>query len=280
MIKRILVALDQDADTPVAVDYAFNAAHRNGAEVTGLAVVDVNRIEDTSSGGGIGSMYYAEKLREKLTVKTRIRAQELVKEFSDASEAQHIPYQVDVKEGVPSDEIIEDLRYHDILFIGNNPHFFYGHPDQTTTTLGHVVQKCVAPVVIVPDTRKKIKTAIFGYDGSAPAVRAMQRFAQMAPFGRDITIHVVSISSKNDHAASEMLTTHAGEFLQRHGFETVGVCLYGNKPIEHILNYAEQKNAELIIAGAHSVSRMKRIAFGSTTASLVEDGRYVLFLER
>ncbi len=280
MIKRILVALDQDADTPVAVDYAFDTAHRNRAEVTGLAVVDVNRIEDTSSGGGIGSMYYAEKLREKLTVKTRIRAQELVKEFSDASEAEHIPYQVDVKEGVPSDEIVEDLRYHDILFIGNNPHFFYGHPDQTTTTLGHVVQKCVAPVVIVPDERKRIKTAILGYDGSVPSVRAMQRFAQLAPFGRDITIHIVSISAGSDHAAAEMKTVHASAFLKQHGFETMSVTLHGNKPVEHILNYAEQKGAELIIAGAHSVSRMQRMAFGSTTASLVEDGRFVLFLER
>ena len=141
MVKRILVALDQDADTPVAIDFAFDIAHRTLASVTGLAVVDINRIEDTSSGGGIGSMYYAEKLREKLTAQTRLRAQELIEEFSHASDEEHIPYEVEVREGAPSDVIVEELKYHDLLLIGNNPHFFYGHPDEKTNTLAHVVKK-------------------------------------------------------------------------------------------------------------------------------------------
>ena len=78
MFQRILVALDQDADTPVAMDYAFDIAHRYLTSVTGLAVVDIDRIDQSSFGGGIGSMHYAEKLREKLTARTRKRAQELV----------------------------------------------------------------------------------------------------------------------------------------------------------------------------------------------------------
>lgn len=280
MVKRILVALDQDADTPVAVDYAFDVAHRNIAEVTGLAVVDVDRIESTSSGGGIGSMYYAEKLREKLTNKTRIRAQELVDEFSHASKAEHIPYQIEVQEGTPSKKIIEELKYHDILFIGNNPHFFYGHPDQTTTTLGHVVKKCVAPVIIVPDNHSEITCAVLAYDGSNPSVKALQRFAQLSPFGRSVVIHVVSICDTKKDAEAEMKARQATKYLERHGYEANAVTLHGDKPHRHILSYAEQMGAELIIAGAHSVSMMHKLAFGSTTETLVEDGRFVLFLDR
>ena len=280
MLKRILVALDQDADTPIAVDYALKVAHKKKAAVTGLAVVDVDRIEETSSGGGIGSMYYAEKLKEKLTNQTRIRAQELVEEFSHASEEKHIPYQVEVREGIPSDQIVEEQKYHDLLFIGNNPHFFYSHPDQTTTTLGHVVQKCVAPIIIVPSEFKKIKRAVLGYDGSTPSVRALQRFAQMSPFGHDVEVFVVSVNEGRNSANSEMLSLHACNYLQAFGYKASHATLQGGKPVQHILNYAQQQNAELIIAGAHSVSKMRRLAFGSTTETLVNDGRFVLFLDR
>ena len=57
MIKKILVALDPDMDTPVATRYAADIAQRHDAEVTGLAVVDMGSIEASSRGGGIGSMY-------------------------------------------------------------------------------------------------------------------------------------------------------------------------------------------------------------------------------
>ena len=43
MIKKILVALDLDTDTPVATRYALDIAERYGASLTGLAVVDTHR---------------------------------------------------------------------------------------------------------------------------------------------------------------------------------------------------------------------------------------------
>lgn len=74
MIERILIALDVDADTPVAIQYVENIATRYAAEVVGLAVVDTGSIESGTRGGGVGSMDYAEKLRENLTEVTRQKA--------------------------------------------------------------------------------------------------------------------------------------------------------------------------------------------------------------
>ena len=44
MIKRILVALDPDEDTPLATRYAIELAKRTEASITGLAPVDTTRI--------------------------------------------------------------------------------------------------------------------------------------------------------------------------------------------------------------------------------------------
>src|SRR5690606_34691687 len=83
MIKKILLALDSDSDTPVALRYAIEIAQRYDAEITALAVIDLGGIEAESRGGGIGSMYYGEKLRESLTEETRQKAQELIREFEE-----------------------------------------------------------------------------------------------------------------------------------------------------------------------------------------------------
>ncbi|MDA0378587.1 MAG: universal stress protein [Bacteroidetes bacterium] len=53
MIKRILVALDPDSDTVVAVQYAISIAQQTSARITGLAVVDTKNIEASSRGGAI-----------------------------------------------------------------------------------------------------------------------------------------------------------------------------------------------------------------------------------
>ena len=280
MIRRILVALDPDADTPVAIDYAFAIARRYGTEVTGIACVDTERIEDSASGGGIGSMHYAEKLREKLTNQTRKRAQELIADFEEASTEAKIRYADEVKEGAPSESIIEDMRFHDLLIIGKEPHFFYGHPDQKTTTLAHVVKDTVGPVVIVPDVYREVTRVVISFDGSTPSARAMQRFAQMKPFGSDIDVHLVTVYEKREKDRAELLLDYARQYLEAHGFKARPSALKGDKPFENIMAHADQVDASLIVAGAHSVSKVKKLAFGSTTETLIKKGNYPLFLDR
>ena len=87
MIKRILVALDPDSDSRIATQYAVHIAQRTDARITGLAVVDTKTIEVSARGGGIGSMYYAEKLRENLTQETRNQARYLIVAGSTTSKS-------------------------------------------------------------------------------------------------------------------------------------------------------------------------------------------------
>src|SRR5690554_2274275 len=145
MIKKILLALDSDSDTPVALRYAIEIAQRYDAEITALAVIDLGGIEAESRGGGIGSMYYGEKLRESLTEETRQKAQELIREFEELIAGSGVRHTKVVKEGVPYDRIIEDAKYHDLLVIGREPHFFYSRPKQYTKTLAAVVEDTVSP---------------------------------------------------------------------------------------------------------------------------------------
>ena len=150
MIRRILVALDPDTDSKVATQYAIRIASETGARITGLAVVDTKTIESSSRGGGIGSMYYAEKLRENLTQETRAYAQKLITEFERHVEGSGVDHIETVEEGVPFQRIVEDMKVHDLLVMGCDPHFFYGHPKQRTNTIAGVFHNTIGPSLIVP----------------------------------------------------------------------------------------------------------------------------------
>lgn len=280
MIKKILVALDPDSDTLVATRYATDIASRYSASVTGVAVVDLGSIEADTRGGGIGSFYYAEKLREKLTSETRARARELINAYEKAMENSGVVHSVMVQEGVPFERIIEDMKYHDLLLIGKEPHFFYGHPKADTPhTLARVVKNTVAPTVVVGQSYTAIRRIVIAYDGSPASARSVRDFVYMMPFGRDVDIHAINVYSK-DAAESELTLSLLSEFLVAHGVDAETASIKSTDPKESILDYCRNVEGDLLVAGAHSVSGIKRIAFGSLTEELLKGFPVPMFINQ
>lgn len=280
MIRNILVALDPDEDTLVAIDYACAIAHDHNASVTGISVVDTRRIEKQGSGGGIGSMHYAEKLKEKWTTQTRAVAQKLIADFQDASTQAHIEANYLLKEGRPAEKIVDEMKFHDILVIGNVPHFFYAHPDEETNTLNQIAKTGVGPIIIVPDHHVQSEKVLVAFDGSAASARSMQRFCQSKAFGAQKELHVIHVFAEGEEAYSEMLLTKARNYIADWGFTVYSASLKGEDHYKHIMQYADHVDAGIVVAGAHSVSKMTKMVFGSTTASLIKNGKKILFIER
>ena len=277
MIKRILVALDVDTDTPVATQFAIEIAQRDKAQVDGVAVIDRENISADSRGGGIGSMYYAEKLRDSMTQETHDKALELIGEFERVMESSGVPYSADVKDGVPFQRIVEDMKYHDLLVVGRHPHFFYSDPEKKTDTLVRVVKETIAPTFVVGEWYREVQRVLISYDGSDACARTMQRFAQIQPFGTDVHVEILNVYEK-ERDESELLLNLAQTYLQIHGFNAEKVSLSGDDPNKHIVEYAQKMEADVVVAGAHSVGMLRKLAFGSTTEALLRDCPVPLFL--
>ncbi len=278
MIRRILLPLDADDDTNVAIHYAVDIARRHDAEITGMAVVDTQGIEGSSTGGGIGSFYYAEKLRDRLTTETRETAQQLIRSFSEAMETAGIRSRNEVEEGVPFERIVEEAKYADLLIVGRNPHFFYGHPNERTETLARVVKESGCPVLTVLDPVKPVERVLVAYDGSDAAARTVRQFAQLKPFGDSVAVHVLTVAKNaRDEGDAQIHLANLRSFLEAHDLPTTTTFATGI-PFEQIRAHADSTGADAILAGAHAVSKLKRFAFGSTTASLIENESRPLFL--
>ncbi len=273
MIKRILVALDPDPDTPVALEYAARIARRYDAEVAGLAIVDTKRITSDVGGGGIGTMYYAEQRRAELTDEVRAKGRELLEAFVERMDEAGVEHAERIEEGVPIKRMVEDTRFHDLLVVGREPHFYYMHPDRETTTLSDIVKKSVCPSFIACGTPHDINRAVVTYDGSEASASTLQRFAQLQPFGTDVEIDLihVRVGRVEDRDHSELILRLAGEYLKSHGFEVISEnSLSEGEPGERILEHADSTETDLLVAGTHSVSAIRRLAFGSTTQHLID----------
>ena len=278
MIKKILVALDPDSDTAVATRYATDIAKRYGSSVTGLAVVDLGQIEAGTKGGGIGSFYYAEKLREQLTTETRAKARELLEKYESSMEDSGVDHIEVVEEGVPFQRIVEDMKFHDLLVIGKDPHFFYGHPEKSTDTLAKVVKNTVGPTLVVGDSYSSISNILVAFDGSNAASRALKQFVQYMPFGNEIQVEIVSVYAK-ESTESDLILRLAAEFVEAHGLKAKTTALKGDNTSDLLIQYVSDSAASLLVAGAHSVSGIRRIAFGSTTNRLINDVPIPLFVD-
>lgn len=278
MIKRILVALDPDSDTPIATRYAIQIARNTGASLTGLAVVDSGSIESSARGGGVGSMYYAEKLREELTEESRSKARELLQAFERTLEDSEVPHVESVEEGVPFRRIVEDMKYHDLLIVGNDPHFFYSHPKKRTDTLAGVIHHTVGPSLIVPDSYRDVRRILFATDGGSAAARAIRRFIHLQPFGQDLELHVLHIHDK-DSTAAELYLALSKTYLEAHGFEPKLTNLVEDNAGKEILRRADAIDADLIVSGSKTHKGLRGVRLGKTTGFLVENTTIPLFLD-
>ncbi|NNF59433.1 MAG: universal stress protein [Rhodothermaceae bacterium] len=282
MTKRILVVLDPDHDTPIATRYAVEIAKAHDGAVTGLALVDRKRINEAAAGGGIGAMYYAEKLRRDLADEVRSEAQTLLQEFIaqvEAAGAQHTDDHVADDDVVQS--IAEDMKTHDLLVAGHESHFYYANPEKRTHVLAKLVEDSAAATLVIREAYRPISKVLLAYDGRSAAARAMQKFVHLAPFGTDLDVEVLHVHGGGREAQleSEQRLRAAQSYLQAYDFKAVTMAsVEDSAPRERILSHTVASGADLIVAGAFSQTGLKKFFFGSTAKGLIEESPVPLFL--
>ncbi len=284
MIKRILVALDPDPDTETAIRYAIEVASAYEAHLNGLAIVDIKDIEKETRGAGIGALYYAERLREKLSDEVRKIAHELGERFKSITDKYcELCASYAVEEGVPAERIAEDTKYHDLLVMGKSMHFFYTFPEKETDSVSHVVKHSACPILLAGKEYREIHRVLMAFDGKIASATAIQRFVQLKPFGTDLSVEVVHVRKGDDEkeqSESQLLLRLMKEYLELHGFQAQISSISGEDTQRRLLDYVSSVGPDLVVAGAHGEAKFLEIALGSTTYSLIRDTDVPVFVSR
>ena len=270
MIKRILIALDSDTDTPASTRYATAIARRFEAEVVGVAVVDTGSIEKEARGGGIGSMYLMEKVETGMKAEAREVAGGLLESFRVAVVDGGVAYEACLEEGVSADRIAEHTKYGDLLVIGKEPHFHYAHPEETSITLEQIIKRTVGPVLVVPGPYREVARVLVAFDGSAACVRSLRGFLHLQPFGVGVAVDIVNVYAKGGRTASQLVLQQVQSYVRKHGFHVDIHSVAGSDVSLEVADCMQRFQADLLVAGVHVVPRLSKLAFGSTTASLLD----------
>ena len=282
MIKRILVALDPDEDTPIATRFAIRLAKRFDASLTGLAVVDISNIHSVIGVGGYGTEIYGRYIWTEMADETRRVADKLLQTFKGAVDKAGVRHRDIKKQGASVELIIEEMKYHDLLIVGRDSRFFYNQPDKDTQTLAKVVKGGVAPTLVVTDEYHNVESILIAFDGSPAAAKSIKSFVHLLPYGKDVEIDLVYVAegeSIEEMDKASAILKQAEDYLKEHHFNYLEkIILEKGNPAERILEYQINSNPNMIVLGAHAVSAIQRAAFGSTTHHLIANTNIPLFL--
>lgn len=275
MLKRILILLGETPSSASARQYAFRLAQRTGAEVAGLAGVDLTAIE-APMPGGIGVSAYKARLEEQLKRQADDVRQHLHESFELECRDHNIPFEWLSFEGDPIGTLYLATETRDLVVTGHDTAFCGNVQEPLSEVLAKLLLMTPRPVIICPDEYSTDDEILIAYDGSVPAMRAVQMFALLG-VAQGKRVCVTSIDASQELAARR--TTGAVSYLRSHGYEVAANPVASRVDPAEVLRIeiADRKIGTLVM-GAYGHRGFREFLFGSTTNSLVESPPCALFV--
>lgn len=278
MIKRILVGLGGTRYTEAAIKTALEIAQRHDASITGVTVVNLDRLHRVGPTP-IGAGWAAKELGDQRVAVTQQAVQEAIDNFTQQCKVAGVPYRIKREErDEPFDFLLSQARYHDLAVLGLRAVFEYGVLGAAEEDPGVLLVKLLAggvrPIIATPDIVKPAERIFVAYSGSVESAAALRRFVQLRPWS-DITMRIATFGMDADRSAR--LLDQMCKYCQSHGIE-VDTEHYA-EPVEgQILPAAEAWNSDLIVLGNSHRSLLLRRMLGSTAMHVIRNSEQMLFL--
>lgn len=275
MLKRILVLLGETPSSLSARQYAFGLAQDHDAEIAGLSGIDLSYIERPMLGG-IGTTTYQIRLEEQL----KRQAEDVRARLHDAYEcecqASHVPFEWLAFEGEPLATLLLATETRDLIVTGHDTAFQGNVHEPLAEMLAKLFSITPRPVITCGNETPSGRDILVAYDGSLPAMRALQIFALLA-LGRGRDVHVTSIDADGELAARRV--AGAVSYLSSHGCDVEASPIATKMHPSEVLRVeiADRKIATLVM-GAYGHRGLGERLFGSTTTELAENPPCALFI--
>jgi nucleotide-binding universal stress UspA family protein len=275
MLKNLLLGLDTSEASKQAEAIALKLAARFQSRVTALSVIDEPFL--TLLGpAGTGTTYHRFVKDVARLKRARVRSKALLSTFHAKCQKRKVALQMLDYHGDPYPQVLNFADRHDLIVIGRDTTF---HTD-TSQFLGKPAASLVKdnprPVILCCPGAGDASSALIAYDGSIPAMRAVQMFLLLQGLAME-RVHVVTIDGKKDTAEAQ--ARRAAEYLNSHGLlaESRGVASKLD-PADALLEQARKLRASLLVMGAYGRTGWRETLFGSCTRTLLRRSVVPLFV--
>jgi nucleotide-binding universal stress UspA family protein len=275
MLKRILVALSGTPFTPVAVRRAVELAQRHGASLTGVTVVDIERLSEVGPVP-IGGATRAQDLAEHRVAVTQQHIEEEIDRFEKACKEASVSYVVDREAGDAFELLLALWRYHDLIVIGLRGLFEYGVVQNPDDHVIKLIRHGVRPIIAVSEQYREVNRVLVAYDGSPHAAMAMKRFAQLRLWP-DATVKIACFGFPDEKATPLLIDSAA--YLRAHGYEPEAESMPGGSKLG-LFTHAQEWGADLVVMGSTFRSRILKLVMGPTTQEALMHAGMPLFLSQ
>ena len=175
MLKRILLLLDDTPASLVARRYATDLAKAMDAEVAGFAGVDLVSIE-TPMAGGVGTSAYKFQLEEQLKKQAEDIRNQQHDTYEQECKAQGLTFEWFAFEGDPVGSLNLAAETCDLIITGHDTGFQGNAHERFAEALAKMLMMTPRPMLVCGDELSAAQSVLVAYDGSLPAMRALQMF--------------------------------------------------------------------------------------------------------
>jgi nucleotide-binding universal stress UspA family protein len=269
--KFILACTNGLPPSDAVCDYAVWLSRNSSGKLKLLhALSKKNKVTETNLSGSLNLGARSEllnKLVEEEHLKNKKRQQkgkEILAEAKKRAEklgAKEL--ETCLRNGRLVDTLLDFQEETEITVIGRYGRLHQG--EKSIGALGHHVEDIIrtinTPVMVIGKTYQKPKSALFAYNGSSAAKKALNYITTSGIFN-ELNIHIVSVG-KNQQVLNE-----AKQQLTKSNIKSTVSSLSGD-PQATIKNYADVNEIDLIIMGAYGHNRLKAFLFGSFTNKML-----------
>ncbi len=117
-------------------------------------------------------------------------------------------------------------------------------------------------------------TCLIAYSGSMESAKAMRRYVQLNPW-RNVRLRIVHFGRRDDSTAK--LLKDAADYCRDHGFSNE-TELVDQSAREHLIEYAQQNDMDLIVMGNSIRNLLFRHLLGDTVLNAIQQSDRPLFL--
>jgi nucleotide-binding universal stress UspA family protein len=152
--------------------------------------------------------------------------------------------------------------------------FDYSFTAEPRDALIRLVSQGVRPIIAVSRQFRTIRNVLIAYSGSMESAKAMRRYVQLNLWPK-VRLRIVHFGKTDDSSAK--LLKDASDYCRDHGYfnETE---LMEQSAREHLIEYAQQNDMDLIVMGNSIRNLLFRHLLGDTVLNAIQQSDRPLFL--
>lgn len=249
IFKRIVVGLDGSPAGWKAKDYAFDLGKRLSIPVVGVHVIDSRLLEESfleDLAGVLGFTYYL-GISQKVKEFFEKQADALVEEFLTEGRQKGVKVSSFQTIGIPYEELVNQADPEDLLIIGRKGK----RPIKgflLSSTAEVVSRRSKAPVMLVPEDGRELKSFCVAYDGGELSKKALSLALELSKVYK-AQVHALYVGEEQIPAP-----------------ESVELTVEEGLPEERIISHCKEKDIDLLFMGAYSKGKVKELFLGSVTS--------------